>query len=103
MPKPYKTGNTNSSSSTTTTRRVYLHKMQSSTLTQLNLWSVSTTSRLRVVAAGPSLFIYAGTGTTLVDTVSESFNLTATRHGVGRLQLGSSSTAMDNFSLTPFE
>ena len=89
--------------STTHTRRVYLHKMENGTLTtpHASSYSVSTTSKLRVVANGDQVSIYSGTGTNLVATVTQTFNQAAELHGVGRSQLGNTGTAMDNFDLTP--
>lgn len=86
--------------STSTTRRVYLHKMQSGSLTQLNYWNTGTTSSLRVRALGSSISLYQNGSS--IGSRTETFNQSADLHGIGRSALGNyTSSALDNFSLSP--
>jgi hypothetical protein len=88
--------------STSTTNRVYLIRYQNGSPSTVNFWNVASSfSQLRVEAEDDLIRVYTSVSASQSVT-GQSFNQSATLHGVGRGNLGNQSgTAMDNFDLTP--
>jgi hypothetical protein len=88
--------------STDTTNRVYLIRVENGSPSTVNFWSVASSfSQLRVEAESNLIRVYTSASASQ-NVTGQSFNRSATLHGVGRSNLGNQSgTAMDNFDLTP--
>lgn len=89
------------SSSTSYSYRVYLDKMVNGSLQLVNYWTASSSqSSIKIVANGSAISAYQNAS--LLGSVTEPFNQTATYHGVGRSERGNlSASALDNFALLP--
>lgn len=86
---------------TTISRRVQLQKIENGQRSNLYIYSVPTTSKLRVVTNGDTIQVYSNNA--LIYTTTNTFNLQASKHGItrGTSVGGRSGSALDNFSLTP--
>lgn len=58
-------------------------------------------SKLRLKAVGSTVSLYVNGSATALTSVTDTFNQTATKHGIGRGNAGnySAASAIDNFSL----
>ena len=80
---------------------VYIEKVVAGIATTLYSSDVgSSISRLRLTAVGSAISLYVNGSATARTSLTETFNQTATKHGIGRGTPGNYSTsALDNFSL----
>lgn len=80
---------------------VYIDKVVAGTATTLYSSNVgSVISKLRLTAIGSTITLYVNGSTTARTSLTQAFNQTATKHGIGRSTSGTYTTsAIDNFSL----
>lgn len=80
---------------------VYLEKVVNGTATTLYTANVGTgVSKLRLLAKGQSISLYINGSSTASTTVNDTFNQTATKHGIGRGPTSSNGSAIDNYTIT---
>lgn len=81
---------------------IYLEKMVNGVFTTLYVGEIgSGITSLRIRALSSTISLYLNGSATATTTVTDSFNSTATKHGIGRGNAGNYTTsALDNFNLT---